>query len=383
MWLVLVTWFNMIGMAWFYVFIIRRCLGREGLTGPRDEAALDRFLARCGVDRDDLSSGQVAVLRSYCRTRRLTRWLLIPALAFSALAIYGATVALPRRAIETFAHFSPQRIVVVDLAKSTGKELAADPESLRSQVQIAMIGGMMICMLATLALFIPFVTVGRLLPSDERRTLMEFLKAGKTIYARHATISIQPTSRLGVHRPSCRRALARGSRVGPILPPRRDRVRGGAAGDRAAGKRLYDRGGRVLPPWSDPARRAQCAGGRGIGRWCLSACCSSGRAIFAGWPSRPSRASRSTKCFTAAAPSARPCRPGPASDGLLLETRRFRPCGFWNLESVRRAFDAAEPIGADYVDGVFHGVNPFTLRREPFLSRYTGWMDLKRPGTMD
>ena len=180
LWLFLITSLNMIGMAWFYVFIIRRYLGIEGRTGSRDEAALDRFLARCGVARGDLSSGQVAVLRCYCRTRRRARWLLIPALAFSALAIYGATVALPRRAIETFAHFSPQRIVVVDLAKSTGKELAADPESLRSQVQIAMIGGMMICMLATLALFIPFMFVDRLLPNDERRTLMEFLKASKT-----------------------------------------------------------------------------------------------------------------------------------------------------------------------------------------------------------
>ena len=73
--------------------------------------------------------------------------------------------------------------------------------------------------------------------------------------------------------------------------------------------------------------------------------------------------------------------PWSCQDGLLLETRRFRPCGFWNLEAVRRAFDAAEPIGADYVNGVFHGCNPFSLRREPFLSRYTGPMDLKKAGT--
>jgi tetratricopeptide (TPR) repeat protein len=73
--------------------------------------------------------------------------------------------------------------------------------------------------------------------------------------------------------------------------------------------------------------------------------------------------------------------PWSCQDGLLLETRRFRPCRFWDLESVRRAFDAAEPIGADYVTGVFHGSNPFTLRRQPFLSRYSGWMDLKKAGT--
>ena len=67
-------------------------------------------------------------------------------------------------------------------------------------------------------------------------------------------------------------------------------------------------------------------------------------------------------------------------DGLLLETRRFRPCGFWNLESVRPGLRRRRAIGADYVNSVFHGDNPFTLRREPFLSRYTGWMRLEKAG---
>ncbi|MEN6451887.1 MAG: hypothetical protein ABFC96_15460, partial [Thermoguttaceae bacterium] len=48
-------------------------------------------------------------------------------------------------------------------------------------------------------------------------------------------------------------------------------------------------------------------------------------------------------------------------DGLLLETRQFRPCNLGSLDSVRDAFDAATPIGADYVNGVFHGANPLVL----------------------
>ena len=90
---------------------------------------------------------------------------------------------------------------------------------------------------------------------------------------------------------------------------------------------------------------------------------------------------RSTTFFTAAGPPHEPPPPWSCRDGLLLETRRFRTCGFWSRESVRRAFDTAEPIGADYVNGVFHGCNPFSLRREPFLSRYTGLLDLKKRGT--
>ena len=68
-------------------------------------------------------------------------------------------------------------------------------------------------------------------------------------------------------------------------------------------------------------------------------------------------------------------------DGLLLETRQFKHCDFNSLDSVRSAFNAAAPIGADYVDAVFHGENPFSLKREPFLSRYSGYLDLDKAGT--
>ncbi len=72
--------------------------------------------------------------------------------------------------------------------------------------------------------------------------------------------------------------------------------------------------------------------------------------------------------------------PWTCRDGLLLETRQFRPCNFNNRDSLRKAFDAATPIGADYVQNVFHGFNPFSLRQEPFLSRYTGFLDLPKAG---
>jgi len=72
--------------------------------------------------------------------------------------------------------------------------------------------------------------------------------------------------------------------------------------------------------------------------------------------------------------------PWTCRDGLLLETRQLRPCDFGNLNSVRKAFDAATSIGADYVQNVFHGANPFSLKREPFLSRYTGFLDLPKAG---
>lgn len=73
--------------------------------------------------------------------------------------------------------------------------------------------------------------------------------------------------------------------------------------------------------------------------------------------------------------------PWTSHDGLLLETRQFSPCDMTSQESVRNAFEKASPIGADYVDGVFHNFNPFTLATAPFLSRYSGYLDIRKPGT--
>lgn len=67
-------------------------------------------------------------------------------------------------------------------------------------------------------------------------------------------------------------------------------------------------------------------------------------------------------------------------DGLLLETRKFSRCNLRKLDAVRKAFEAAEPIGADFVDGVFHAANPCSLERAPFLSRYSGYLHIKEPG---
>ena len=72
--------------------------------------------------------------------------------------------------------------------------------------------------------------------------------------------------------------------------------------------------------------------------------------------------------------------PWTCRDGLLLQTRRFVSCNLRNLDSVRAAFEKAAPIGADYVDGVFHGYNPFSPSDKPFLSRYSGYMDIRKPG---
>ena len=68
-------------------------------------------------------------------------------------------------------------------------------------------------------------------------------------------------------------------------------------------------------------------------------------------------------------------------DGLLLETRKYKNCNLMELDSVRDAFNSAEPIGGDYVSGIFHSANPFTLREGPFLSHYSGHLFIGSPGS--
>jgi PKD repeat protein/predicted negative regulator of RcsB-dependent stress response len=66
-------------------------------------------------------------------------------------------------------------------------------------------------------------------------------------------------------------------------------------------------------------------------------------------------------------------------EGLLLETRAYRPCDLNTPEAVRAAFEDAPPIGADYVDGILHACNPFSLVQDPFMSRYTGTLQIAAP----
>ena len=66
--------------------------------------------------------------------------------------------------------------------------------------------------------------------------------------------------------------------------------------------------------------------------------------------------------------------------GLLLETRRYKQCNLNSLTSVREAFESSQRIGADYVPNVRHSHNPFSLKPEPFLSRYSGYLRIPKAG---
>jgi PKD repeat protein len=67
-------------------------------------------------------------------------------------------------------------------------------------------------------------------------------------------------------------------------------------------------------------------------------------------------------------------------DGLLMETHQYRESRANTLEALRSLFNSTKPIGSDYVEGVFHSFNPFTLAPGPFLTRYSGNMNISNTG---
>ncbi len=68
--------------------------------------------------------------------------------------------------------------------------------------------------------------------------------------------------------------------------------------------------------------------------------------------------------------------PGP----LLLETRQWKECNLNSAASLKSAFDSAEPLGSNFVPNVFHRWNPITSAPRPFLSRYTGSLQIPKAG---
>jgi len=72
--------------------------------------------------------------------------------------------------------------------------------------------------------------------------------------------------------------------------------------------------------------------------------------------------------------------PWTATFGLVLETRRWKPCDLNQARSVRQAFTASQPIGRVYVPNVFHRFNPLAPGPQPFLSLYSGTLRIRTAG---
>lgn len=177
LWLFLVIFMNMIGMAMFYVFIIRRYLGIEGRIGKRDEASLDSFLKTCHLEKHSLSTGQLNVLRSYCRDRRYAKYYLFSMILLSGLMLYTAVVFFPKSCVHIFTDMAPTRLIVVDSVKNTRKEISPDPEIEKIRVQTIMMFGAMAGVMGAMSIFVVALAVFQVWGGPHHGILIRYLRA--------------------------------------------------------------------------------------------------------------------------------------------------------------------------------------------------------------
>jgi hypothetical protein len=163
--------------------MLRRHLGLEHRMGPRDEAALDRFLAKSGVRRDGLSTAQIDVLRSYCRRRRFEKWTVLVMVLFAAAALYGALAWIPQKMLPMLCDFAPTRLLVVDAAGHTVKDVAPDADAIRQHAQLAMIFGAWAGGFGAMGIFLLLSGISQLTGGLDRKVLTDFLTAGREDYS--------------------------------------------------------------------------------------------------------------------------------------------------------------------------------------------------------
>ncbi len=180
LWLFLVLFMNMVGMAVFYAFMIRRYLGLEGRVTKRDEIGLDRFMERHALSRERFSDEQLSVLRSCLRRCRQARWSVLVTIPAAAFVLYGATVFLPNKAIQFLPDSMPTRTIIVDAAAETREEILPGPETVRLHTQLVMMFGAMAGVMAIMGLTLLMMSIVQAWGSWERSVLVEFVKATGT-----------------------------------------------------------------------------------------------------------------------------------------------------------------------------------------------------------
>ncbi|MBN1590452.1 MAG: hypothetical protein JW888_13135 [Pirellulales bacterium] len=175
-WLLMIVLGNMVAMPFFYVFMVRRYLGVEDRTSPRDEAALDAFLTKHNIQRTRLSIEQVGILQSYCRTRRVNRWCLLPWIVTVVLTFFMAFIYIPRFCTRVFADTDsiPARVVVVDKVGDSREEVISDPAEQNEFVQMVFMFGAMAGAFGTLGFFFFALAIPQIFGNQQ---LVKFARA--------------------------------------------------------------------------------------------------------------------------------------------------------------------------------------------------------------
>ena len=167
-------------MPKIFVFKLRSYLGWKRRFGPRDEASLDRFLAKCGTSRQALSHDQIEVLLPYCRKQRQMRLLLIPLGVVAIFAIYFIAIRFPQVVQGISSDFAPTHVIVIGSeAKARWlRENLPDEEAEKKKFgQIVMMFVIMGEAFGASSIFILIVAMDGFAANFHREALIDFLKA--------------------------------------------------------------------------------------------------------------------------------------------------------------------------------------------------------------
>jgi hypothetical protein len=178
-WSLIIFLLNMVGMPMFYIFITRRYLGYEGRTGNKDEASFNLFLKRYSIGREELSSEQLDVLKSYCRKFRLSKWGVLPMIVISCLVLYTAIFFFPKHCIKLFSDFIPTRTVIIDSKTDEKKEITPDSEAIELHIKTVMMMGVIAGLLGAMGIFGLTQAISFFFGNWHRKALIDFLKAKK------------------------------------------------------------------------------------------------------------------------------------------------------------------------------------------------------------
>ena len=176
-WVLIVLLMNMVGMAVFYVFMVRRYLGLERRFGRRDEESLERFLQRHALARERFTPRQLAVLRSHCRTRRLAQWSALPAALLGGLGLFMAFQLTDRTSQGMSGFLTTRTVVLIDSAAGTRNEIVPDPQMEKQAVQVVMMFGAMAAGIGMMGLFFLAQSLLLLVAPRNEKLLLDFVKA--------------------------------------------------------------------------------------------------------------------------------------------------------------------------------------------------------------
>jgi len=180
-WVFIVILANMIGMPWFYIFIVRRYLGLENKTNMRDEKTLETFLKKYKIKRESLSQYQQKVLCTYCKKQRLQKLGTIFLFPLAALIFYLSIIYFPDEATRLFSSLTPTKTIIIDSVNNTTNELASSALLQKDCSNVILLFGAMIGIFAVMGIVTLINCFRILFTNSQHKLLIDFIKAEKKL----------------------------------------------------------------------------------------------------------------------------------------------------------------------------------------------------------